>query len=227
MYERAEPAFGARAGPSARAGRTATSEWDGALGPDALDAIAELVPADRVLSPTSLENYAKCPQQFLIGDVLRVSGVEEPERTVRIDNCAAATCFTGSSSASTASGTGAGPASLAPRAEQRMRAIAEEECDAAEARGETGYPAMWAADRLEVIEDCLRWLEVERAGPRRGLLPLGAVRGAVRAAAIRREARRRCRVMSRSRSMSAGARCASPVGSTGSPGTRSRRPASG
>ena len=53
-----------------------------------------------------------------------------------------------------------------------MRAIAREECDRAEARGETGYPAMWAADRLEVIEDCLRWLEVERAGSAHASLPL-------------------------------------------------------
>ena len=55
-----------------------------------------------------------------------------------------------------------------------MRAIAEEECDAAAARGETGYPAMWAADRIEVIEDCLRWLGVERDDPTIRQLPLGA-----------------------------------------------------
>ena len=55
-----------------------------------------------------------------------------------------------------------------------MRSIAEEECDAAEQRGETGYPAMWAADRIEIIEDCLRWLEVERDDPRVRDLPHGA-----------------------------------------------------
>jgi ATP-dependent helicase/DNAse subunit B len=52
-----------------------------------------------------------------------------------------------------------------------LRAIALEECDAAEVRGETGYPAMWAADRLEVMEDCLRWLEQERADPNTTALP--------------------------------------------------------
>jgi ATP-dependent helicase/DNAse subunit B len=67
--------------------------------------------------------------------------------------------------------TGAGPAALAATAAERLRAIADEECDAAEARGETGYPAMWAADRLEVTEDCLRWLEQERADPRTVALP--------------------------------------------------------
>src|SRR5919108_710245 len=61
-----------------------------------------------------------------------------------------------------------------PNGTARMRAIAEQECDAAEARGETGYPAMWVADRLEVIEDCLQWLEVERAAPQTTALSLGA-----------------------------------------------------
>jgi hypothetical protein len=55
-----------------------------------------------------------------------------------------------------------------------MKLIAEQECDAAEQRGETGYPAMWAADRIEVIEDCLSWLEVERDDPQIRDLPHGA-----------------------------------------------------
>jgi len=33
---------------------------------------------------------------------------------------------------------------------------------------------MWAADRIEVIEGCLRWLEVERDDAHTRLLPLGA-----------------------------------------------------
>jgi hypothetical protein len=66
---------------------------------------------------------------------------------------------------------GEGPAALAPDATERMREIAQEECDRAEERGETGYPAMWRADRLEVVEDCLRWLEVERQDPLTRALP--------------------------------------------------------
>jgi ATP-dependent helicase/DNAse subunit B len=69
---------------------------------------------------------------------------------------------------------GGGPAALAAEAEQRMRAIAQEECAHAEARGETGYAAMWAADRLEVIDDCLQWLALERQDPLTKQLPLGA-----------------------------------------------------
>src|SRR5205085_2513054 len=53
--------------------------------------------------------------------------------------------------------------------------IAEGECEAARARGETGYPAMWVADRLAVIEDCLQWLEAEREDELARELPHAAV----------------------------------------------------
>ena len=149
------------------------SEWGGALDGAAVEAIAELVPADRVFSPTSLETYAKCPQPFLLGAVVRARGVEEPERTVRIDNLRRGTCSTGSSSASTRSGRApgwrhwrrrrsSGCARSPPRSATRRP------------RGETGYPAMWPADRIEVIVDCLRWLLVERDEPTIRQLPLGA-----------------------------------------------------
>jgi ATP-dependent helicase/nuclease subunit B len=164
-FEEAAPAFGRalRADHARRSNRY--SEWDGAIGPDALASIASLVPHDRVLSPTALENYAACPQRFLMGDVLRIRSVEEPERTVRIDNMRRGNLFHRILQRFDRDWDGDGPAALAPDAADRMRAIAREECARAEERGETGYPAMWRADRLEVIEDCLRWLELERQDP--------------------------------------------------------------
>jgi ATP-dependent helicase/nuclease subunit B len=173
-FERAAPAF-ARALVAARARRSDRySEWDGALGPRALNAIAALVPPDSTFSPTALESYAACPQRFLMSDVLRIRAVEEPERTVRIDALRRGNLFHRILQCFHEEWSGSGSASLAPDARERMRAIAEQECGAAEARGETGYPAMWAADRLEVIDDCLQWLEVERADPATAALPLGA-----------------------------------------------------
>ena len=56
-----------------------------------------------------------------------------------------------------------------------MRRIAGEECDAARDRGETGYPAMWEADRVELIEDCVEWLQHEREDELTRALPLVAV----------------------------------------------------
>ena len=171
-FERAAPAFG-RALRAERARRSNRySEWDGALGPDALAAVASLVPPERVLSPTALENYAACPQRFLMGDVLRVRSVEEPERTVRIDNMRRGNLFHRILQRFEGDWDGEGPAALAPDAADRMRTIAWEECDHAEQRGETGYPAMWRADRLEVIEDCLEWLRREREDPLTRALPL-------------------------------------------------------
>ena len=173
-FERAAPAF-ARALRAERARWSGEySEWDGALGPAARSAIAALMPHERVFSPTALEHYAACPQQFLMRDVLRVRRVEEPERTVRIDALRRGNLFHRILERFHQEWTGSGPAALAAEAHQRMRAIAEEECGRAEARGETGYPAMWAADRLEVIDDCVRWLEVEREDPSTRTLPLGA-----------------------------------------------------
>ncbi len=109
-----------------------------------------------------------------MGDVLRIRSVEEPERTFRIDALRRGSLFHRILERFHGEWKGAGPASLAKDAEARMRSIAEEKCNAAEQRGETGYPAMWAADRIEVIEDCLSWLEVEREDPQIRDLPHGA-----------------------------------------------------
>jgi RecB family exonuclease len=106
--------------------------------------------------------------------VLRVRGVEEPERTVRINPLHRGSLIHRILERFHAEWDGSEPAALAAEAPARMRRISDEECDAAQARGETGYPAMWAADRLEVVDDCLRWLEVERDDPRTADLPLGA-----------------------------------------------------
>ena len=61
------------------------SAWDGALGPDALEAIAVLLPDEAPLSATSLESYATCPQRFMLERLLRIKAVSEPEQVVRID----------------------------------------------------------------------------------------------------------------------------------------------
>lgn len=173
-FRRAVPAFDrAFAAEAARAGRRCT-EWDGALGPAAMEAIATLIPPTRVFSATALERYATCPQSFLMADVLRIKKVEEPERTFRIDHLHRGSLMHRVFQRFQDEWDGSGAAALALEAEERMRTICEQECDAARERGETGYLAMWQADRLEIVEDCLRWLEVEHADPLTQTLPLGA-----------------------------------------------------
>jgi ATP-dependent helicase/nuclease subunit B len=174
-FERAQPSF-ARALQAVRA-RFAErySAWDGALGPDAQAAIAALLPADQPLSATSLESYATCPQRFLLERLLRIRAVEEPEQVVRIDALSRGSVIHRIFERFYEEWRGKGPAPLAPEADQRMRVIAGEECDAARDRGETGYPAMWEADRVELIEDCVRWLEHERQDELTRALPMVAV----------------------------------------------------
>jgi RecB family exonuclease len=173
-FQRAAPAF-ARALIASEARRTGTySEWDGALGDGAREAVAALVGPDRVYSPTSLEGYAKCPQQFLMGNLLRIRKVDDPERTVRMDSLHKGSLFHVIFERFYAEWEGNGSAALSADASTRMRKIAIEECDRARDRGETGYPAMWEADRLEVIEDCLAWLDVEKSDARSVQLPLAA-----------------------------------------------------
>jgi hypothetical protein len=174
-FERAQPAF-ARALQAAGA-RFATrySVWDGALGPDARAAIAALMPVDAPLSATALEGYATCPQRFLLEWLLRVRAVEEPEQVVRIDALSRGSVIHKIFERFYDEWNGEGPAPLAPEAEQRMRAIAGEECDAARDRGETGYRAMWEADRVELIEDCVRWMQCEQEDELTRALPLVAV----------------------------------------------------
>jgi RecB family exonuclease len=174
-FERAQPSF-ARALAAFRA-RFAErySAWDGALGPDAHAAIAALMPAEKPLGATSLEGYATCPQRFMLERLLRVKAVEEPEQVVRIDALSRGSVIHRIFERFYDEWEGNGPAPLAIEADERMRAIAGDECDAARDRGETGYPAMWEADRVELIEDCVRWLEHEREDELTRSLPLVAV----------------------------------------------------
>jgi ATP-dependent helicase/nuclease subunit B len=174
-FENLHPAFG-RATDAAQA-RFATrySAWDGALGSEALEAVAELLPPDSPLSATVLETYARCPHRFMLERLLRVREVSEPEQVVRIDAAARGTVIHRIFERFYDEWDGTGPAPLAADAEHRIRAIAGQECDAARDRGETGYPAMWQADRVELIDDCVRWLEEERDLDVTRSLPLVAV----------------------------------------------------
>jgi RecB family exonuclease len=174
-FERAQPSF-ARALEADRA-RFAShySVWDGALGPDAQGAIGALMPIDAPLSATALESYATCPQRFMLDGLLRIRAVQEPEQVVRIDALRRGSVIHRIFERFYDEWKGKRPAPLAPEAEERLRAIAGEECDAARDRGETGYPAMWEADRVELIEDCVLWLHHERDDELTRALPRVAV----------------------------------------------------
>jgi len=174
-FERAQPAFARALQATSARFAERYSVWDGALGPNAQAAIGVLMPADAPLSATGLEGYATCPQRFMLEGLLRIRAVEEPEQVVRIDALSRGSVIHRIFERFYDEWTGRGPAPLARDAERRMRRIAGEECDAARDRGETGYPAMWEADRVELIEDCVRWIQIEREDQLTRALPLVAV----------------------------------------------------
>lgn len=147
------------------------SEWDGALTEQAREAIARRVPPERPFSPSALEDYARCPQLYLMRYVLRVRDVVEPERIVQLDALNRGSLVHRILERFEGEWQRPGPAAVDSNAAGRMRAIAEEECRRAEAHGETGYPALWGADRAELIDDCLEWLEKEQQDPMTFRLP--------------------------------------------------------
>ena len=109
-----------------------------------------------------------------------------------------------------------------PRPSSGCGQIAGEECDAARDRGETGYPAMWEADRVELIEDCVRWLARGARGRAHPRCCRWSRSRRASASGWPARSRARCRRPSRSRSSCRRARCVCTAGSTGSTGTRQR-----
>jgi ATP-dependent helicase/nuclease subunit B len=143
--------------------RTLTA-FDGRFGyPDALAALAADL-EERVLHATSLETYANCPYKYLLSSVLRLKPLEEPETLLRLEPMTRGKIVHRILQQFVA-GLGRPPAASAREEERRkLLAIAGEELDQAEREGLTGAQLLWGADRTEIVEDLLAWLEQEQAG---------------------------------------------------------------
>lgn len=112
----------------------------------------------RPFSPTSLEQYAKCPQQFFLNRVLGIRREEEPEELNRILPLDRGSVFHAIVERFMRALPGVRPqASDWPA----LALIADEELDDAQANGLTGHPVIWAGDRASIREDVERWLEQE------------------------------------------------------------------
>jgi RecB family exonuclease len=152
-------AFAAR---TARWENRTLTPFDGVLGDEAIAALAKDRPKDHSFSPSGLKQYAVCPHQFFLSSVLRLREAEEPEDTIRMSAMDRGTLihrvlerFLGEEPQGGKLLHGAGE-------EDRLFTILEEECDAAETRGDTGYELTWRYDREELREDLRLWLENER-----------------------------------------------------------------
>jgi RecB family exonuclease len=129
---------------------------DGVLAPQLLDGHPAL---DRPFSPTSLELYAKCPQQWFLAKVLRLRRDDEPEELLRISAMDRGSIF--HTVVERFMRTVDGRPSTTDR--PVLLTIAGEELDRAQAGGLTGHPVLWEGDRAAIREDVERWLEHELA----------------------------------------------------------------
>lgn len=146
---------------------------DGVLDEATLTHLRELRAADRPFSPSGIETWATCPHKFLLGSVLGLGTVEEPEGTTSISPMDRGTLIHRVLQRFLSEQPEHGPILHGPGEEARLHGILSEECDLAEAHGETGCELMWRFGRDEMAEDMSRWLEAERTDPAFAELPLG------------------------------------------------------
>jgi len=138
----------------------------------------------RQIAPTRLENYSACPHGHLVEHVLGVKRIEDPEELLAMSPMERGNVvhrvLERWLEAELEIGVPPSRARWSPKAEERLLAIAEEECDAAEAQGLTGHPVLWARDRHRILHDLRLFLvddNRERAAngttPRRPELAFG------------------------------------------------------
>jgi ATP-dependent helicase/nuclease subunit B len=168
VLERLEPrAARADALRRARWASRSLTPFDGAFAdPLALEALGEELEA-HVFHATQLETYAACPFRYLLGKLLGLKPLEEPEALLRMQAVAKGSLVHRILQRFVAE-LGAPPAPGDPQAERRtLLAIADEEMAQAAAQGLTGSPLLWGADRSEIVDDLLAWLEREHAASSR------------------------------------------------------------
>lgn len=116
----------------------------------------------RVVAPTALEAWTRCPFQHFVERVLRVGPVEEPEELLVIDPRDSGELVHGVLEGwvrgvlehAPAPGT---PWSAAQRAVLLRRAASA--CDDAAERGIVGHPRLWGRDRARLLRDLARFCE--------------------------------------------------------------------
>lgn len=115
------------------------------------------------LSPTGLELYALCPLKYFFENVLRVKPLEEPADVRQIEAHVRGTLVHDVLRALYEQLNGD---QLGPESRETLLALTEEKLVEAEQQGLTGSSLLWAADRQQILDDMVGWLELELAdGP--------------------------------------------------------------
>lgn len=119
-----------------------------------------------VVSATRLQDWAKCPNAFLMEHLLRVEVIEDPERQLEMNALEKGSLvheiLERFATEQIQAGRGA-PWNGGDH--QRLRVIAAEECDEYEKRGVTGRAMFWRRDRARIVADLDRFLAVDRGRP--------------------------------------------------------------
>ncbi|MEX0657494.1 MAG: PD-(D/E)XK nuclease family protein, partial [Egibacteraceae bacterium] len=161
-----DPALRAGVAMALTRGRRAFTRFDGNLASLGAE-IASPADPDRVVSASQLETWLKCPHAYLLQYVLRVQPVDYPEELLEIDPMERGSLIHEVLEAWLDEQLAAGPPGPAepwpPAARARMRALAEEACDAAEQRGVTGYRLLWRRDRPRIVADLERFVDHDDA----------------------------------------------------------------
>jgi len=139
------------------------SAYDGVLGAGTRAALEERAGLGGSLSPTSLETYATCPYRYFLSRVLGLGREEEPEELERLEPMERGTLVHRVLERFLSELGDADRPRLERRIDHlaRLEAIGREECDAREARGLTGHPVLWRADREAIFDDLRTWYEEE------------------------------------------------------------------
>lgn len=142
----------------------AFTRFDGNLG--AVDGLPDLLRDDRVIAPTTLETYAKCPHAYFLERLLGVKPVEAPEDIYEISPADTGTFVHEVFDELVKSFEEALPGPGEPwSAEQRarMRELAREKAAAYERAGRTGHERLWQRARQSILADLEHMLDDDDA----------------------------------------------------------------
>jgi ATP-dependent helicase/nuclease subunit B len=115
----------------------------------------------RIISPTRLETYATCPYRYLLGTVMRIEPLVEPERTVEIsplDRGELIHTILWEFLMQVKKDRGF-PVRVQPGDQGMLHEIATRRFVEFEERGITGYPALWAIEKETILGHLDRFLE--------------------------------------------------------------------
>lgn len=139
--------------------RTLTT-YDGAFAsPEAIANVEQRFLEGYPLSPTGLELYALCPLKYFFENVLRVRPLEEPADVRQIEAHVRGSLVHEVLRALYEQLNG----QLGPESREALLALTEEALVEAEQQGLTGSALLWAADRQQILDDMVGWLEFELA----------------------------------------------------------------